>query len=124
MRVSLILLMLSAPAMAGAQARPAESWAALVQAAGAYARDDSVVGWSVVQVRGGQIVNHYEAGLADRSVGQKVDENTLYHWASTTKTMTAVAILKLRDRGLLSLDDKVTKWIPELRRVHNPFGSM
>jgi len=124
MRVSLILLLLSAPAMAGAQARPAESWAALVQAAGAYARDDSVVGWSVVQVRGGQIVNHYEAGLADRSVGQKVDENTLYHWASTTKTMTAVAILQLRDRGVLSLDDKVTKWIPELRRVHNPFGSM
>jgi CubicO group peptidase (beta-lactamase class C family) len=32
--------------------------------------------------------------------------------------------MQLRDRGLLSLDDPVTRWVPELRRVHNPFGSM
>jgi CubicO group peptidase (beta-lactamase class C family) len=100
------------------------AWKSLVDAVGAYARSDSVVGWSVAEVRGGRIVTHHEAGLADRSLGQKTDKNTLYHWASTTKTMTAIAIMQLRDRSLLSLDDKVTRWIPELRRVHNPFGSM
>ena len=55
---------------------------------------------------------------------QKVDERTIYHWASVTKTLTAVAIMQLRDRGKLSLDDKVTTWVPELRQVHNPYGSM
>jgi CubicO group peptidase (beta-lactamase class C family) len=100
------------------------TWQGVVDAASAYARSDSVVGWSVALVRDGRIVAHHEAGFADRAVGQRVDENTLYHWASITKTLTAVAIMQLRDRGLLSLDDKVTKWIPELRRVHNPFGSM
>jgi CubicO group peptidase (beta-lactamase class C family) len=32
--------------------------------------------------------------------------------------------MRLRDQGLLSLDDPVTRWVPELRRVHNPYGSM
>jgi len=31
--------------------------------------------------------------------------------ASTTKTMTAAAILKLRDRGLLDVNDKVSKFL-------------
>ncbi|HLS47951.1 MAG TPA: serine hydrolase domain-containing protein, partial [Gemmatimonadales bacterium] len=49
---------------------------------------------------------------------------TIYHWGSITKTLTAVAIMQLRDRGLLSLDDPITRWVPELRRMHDPFGSM
>jgi CubicO group peptidase (beta-lactamase class C family) len=32
--------------------------------------------------------------------------------------------MQLRDRGLLKLDDPVTKYLPELRDVHNKFGSM
>ena len=32
--------------------------------------------------------------------------------------------MQLRDRGLLSLDDPVVKYVPELRQVHNPFGDM
>jgi CubicO group peptidase (beta-lactamase class C family) len=32
--------------------------------------------------------------------------------------------MQLRDRGLLRLDDPVTKYLPELRDVHNRFGSM
>ena len=40
------------------------------------------------------------------------------HWA----TMTGIAIMQLRDRGLLSLDDPIVKYVPELARVHDPFG--
>lgn len=32
--------------------------------------------------------------------------------------------MQLRDRGRLTLDDTVVHYLPELRRVHNPFGSM
>jgi CubicO group peptidase (beta-lactamase class C family) len=32
--------------------------------------------------------------------------------------------MQLRDRGLLKLDDPVSKYLPELRSVHNAFGSM
>ena len=50
--------------------------------------------------------------------------DTIFHWASITKTFTGIAILQLRDRGLLSLDDPAVKYLPELRQVHNPFGDM
>ena len=44
-------------------------------------------------------------------------DSTIYHWGSITKTLTAIAILQLRDRGRLSLDDHITRYLPELRRV-------
>jgi CubicO group peptidase (beta-lactamase class C family) len=37
-----------------------------------------------------------------------------------TKSFTALAILKLRDDGKLSLEDPVTKWIPEFARTQLP----
>jgi CubicO group peptidase (beta-lactamase class C family) len=70
------------------------------------------------------VVAREDRGLADREPGprQAVDDRTIFHYGSITKTLTAVAIMQLRDRGLLSLDDPVTRWVPELRQVHNPFG--
>lgn len=32
-------------------------------------------------------------------------------------------MLQLRDRGLLALDDRVTRWVPELREIHDPEGA-
>jgi len=46
--------------------------------------------------------------------GQAVDEHTLFAIASTTKAMVAAGILMLVDEGKLSLDDPVSKHIPEL----------
>ena len=61
-------------------------------------------------------------GEAHAGSGQKVDADTAYNWASITKTFTAIAILQLRDRGELSLDDPAVKYVPELRQVHDTFG--
>jgi CubicO group peptidase (beta-lactamase class C family) len=69
-------------------------------------------------------VAHHEHGLADRAQGVRITPQTIYHYGSITKTLTAIAIMQLRDRGRLSLDDRITTYIPELRQVHNPFGSM
>jgi CubicO group peptidase (beta-lactamase class C family) len=99
-------------------------WPAFVAAFDSYALADSVVGASVLIMQHGRVIAHHEWGLADRQRRESVDERTIYHWASITKTLTAIGIMQLRDRGLLTLDDKVTNYVPELRRVHNPFGSM
>jgi CubicO group peptidase (beta-lactamase class C family) len=100
------------------------SWTALVTAFDRYLEADSVVGGSVLLMQRGRVVAHHEQGWADRERREPVDERTIYHWASITKTLTAIAIMQLRDRGRLALSDKVTKYVPELRRVHNRFGSM
>jgi len=61
-------------------------------------------------------------GEARNDTHQPVDAETTYNWASITKTMTAIAILQLRDRGKLSLDDPAVRFVPELREIHNDFG--
>ncbi len=49
-----------------------------------------------------------------------MDSNTIFHYGSITKTLVAVTILQLRDRGKLRLDDPILKYVPELARVHGP----
>jgi CubicO group peptidase (beta-lactamase class C family) len=88
-----------------------------VQAAG-------IVGSSLMFVTGGRVVHQALEGYQERETRRRVDEETIYHWASITKTFTGVAIMQLRDRGLLSLDDPAVKYVPELREVHNPFGDI
>jgi CubicO group peptidase (beta-lactamase class C family) len=61
-------------------------------------------------------------GEAGNMPHQPIDAETAYNWASITKTLTAIAILQLRDRGRLSLDDPAVKYVPELREVHDTFG--
>jgi CubicO group peptidase (beta-lactamase class C family) len=83
-----------------------------------------IVGSSFVFLKGGQIVSEIHAGTLNAATNQAVNADTIYHWASNTKPFTGNAIMQLRDRGLLKLDDPVTKYLPELRGVHNKFGSM
>lgn len=47
-----------------------------------------------------------------------VKQNTLFRLASMTKPITAFAVLVLVDRGLLSLSDPVSKYIPEFTDIH------
>jgi CubicO group peptidase (beta-lactamase class C family) len=87
-------------------------------------RSEGAVGSSVYLVHRGRVIAKDHFGHADLASKRAVDENTIYHWASITKTFTGIALMQLRDRGLVSLDDPVTKYIPELRAVHNTHGSM
>lgn len=86
-------------------------------------KDAGIIGGSYLIVDG-KHSEHGFAGLADLAKDQPIDDDTIYHWASNTKPFTGIAIMQLRDRGLLKLDDPVTKYVPELRGIHNDFGSM
>lgn len=83
-----------------------------------------IVGSSFVFIRENKTVAEDHYGVANIETNRRVDAETIYHWASNTKPFTGIAIMQLRDRGLLKLDDPVTKYLPELRDVHNKFGSM
>ena len=87
-------------------------------------KDAGIVGSSFVFLKDGKTVSEIHWGSANLEKKQPVDGDTIYHWASNTKPFTGIAIMQLRDRGLLKLDDPVTKYLPELRAVHNKFGSM
>lgn len=87
-------------------------------------RQQSIVGSSFYFMQDNQVIAKDFYGLADIEGNRKIDEDTIYHWASITKTLTGIAIMQLRDRGLLKLDDPVIKYLPELKAVHNPYGDM
>ena len=97
-------------------------WTDLTRRFDAFAEAAGVVGGSAVLVRKGAIAARHHFGYADLAAKRRVTDRTIYHWASVTKTLTAVAVLQLRDRGLLKLDDPITRWVPELREIHDPDG--
>ena len=59
-----------------------------------------------------EIYLNYSAG------GETIDEHSLYELASTTKAFTGLGILQLHDRGLLSFDDPVQKYIPDFHPTY------
>ena len=53
-------------------------------------------------------------------LGTVPDADTPFPIASMSKSFTAVAVLIARDRGLLSLDDPITKYLPDFRGTGAP----
>jgi CubicO group peptidase (beta-lactamase class C family) len=81
-----------------------------------------VVGGGFAFVHGPDPATQFFFGEASRETHHHVDAETAYNWASITKMLTAIAILQLRDRGKLSLDDSAVRYVPELREVHDAYG--
>jgi len=87
-------------------------------------KQHGVVGGGFAFVNGQGPAQILAFGEARANSHQRIDDATSYNWASITKTMTAIAILQLRDRGKLSLDDPADRYVPELRQLHDAFGSI
>jgi len=111
-------------AAATAQTAAPSGWASVVDGYRAALQRAGVQGSSLLVVRDGEVIARHTEGFQDAGGRVAVTNDTIYHWASITKTFTGIAIMQLRDRGLLSLDDPVVKYVPELRLVHNPFGDI
>ena len=86
--------------------------------------DGGIVGGSFAFIASGKTVAEEYYGMANIARNQPVNADTIFHWASNTKPFTGIAIMQLRDEGKLKLSDPATKYLPELRKIHNPFGSM
>jgi CubicO group peptidase (beta-lactamase class C family) len=124
MLVRLIAPIALSAALAFQTAPAGDAWSRVASLYHQRIQATGIVGSSLMFVKGGEVVHKAFEGYQDRETRRRVDEDTIYHWASITKTFTGVAIMQLRDRGLLSLDDQVVNYVPELREVHNPFGDM
>lgn len=70
-------------------------------------------GFSVAIVRDGQPVLAKGYGYADLAERVPASANTIYRLASITKQFTAAAILHLVEEGKLSLDDRISDYLPD-----------
>lgn len=64
-------------------------------------------------VSGGRTVRAKAFGAADVATKRPATTTTAYRIGSITKTLTAAALLALRDGGKLSLGDRLDAWVPE-----------
>jgi CubicO group peptidase (beta-lactamase class C family) len=70
-------------------------------------------GLSVVVVDGEQVLLSRGYGFADREAGTPMTEDTPVAVASTTKGMTALAMMQLVEQGLVDLDAPVARYLPD-----------
>ena len=67
----------------------------------------------VLMARDGRPLFEKAVGFADRARRVRNDRRTVFRIGSITKQFTAAAILKLADEGKLSVDDPITRFLPE-----------
>ncbi|MDB5468753.1 MAG: penicillin-binding protein [Caulobacter sp.] len=77
--------------------------------------DSHVPGLVYGIVQDGRLVVVRGQGVQDIVSGRAVDADSRFRIASMSKAFTALAILKLRDEGKLSLDAPAERYVPEMR---------
>lgn len=77
-----------------------------------------VPGLSAVIVKNGRVACTAVAGVADVEENRPVSPETVFVWASVSKTVTATAVMKLVDDGAIELHDDINDYLPFV--VRNP----
>jgi CubicO group peptidase (beta-lactamase class C family) len=74
---------------------------------------EGVVGASVLVARGNKILLHQGYGFADLGLEVASKDETVYHVVGPMLPFTGIAVLQQMERGKLSLDDDISKYVPE-----------
>jgi CubicO group peptidase (beta-lactamase class C family) len=74
---------------------------------------EHVVGASVLVVRGDRVLLQRGYGFADLGLEVPAKEETVYHVVGPMLPFTGIAVMQQVERGKLSLDDDLSKFIPE-----------
>ncbi len=72
-------------------------------------------GMAVAIVKDGKTIVMKGYGVREVGKSDKVDENTLFQIASNTKAYTGTSLALLDNEKRISLDDKITKFIPDFK---------
>lgn len=76
---------------------------------------DHIPGLAIAVSKNGEILYEKGFGVQDVETREPVNPDTMFGIASVTKSFTALAILTLEAEGKLSVEDPITKYLPEFR---------
>jgi CubicO group peptidase (beta-lactamase class C family) len=113
-----LLLLALAPSTLLAQRAAIEQ--AILRFQAEIARDveaDSLGGITAAVVIGERVAWTHGFGWADRERRVPAAPETIYRIGSISKSVTAVTMMRLAERGVLSLDDRADRWLPELAQL-------
>jgi CubicO group peptidase (beta-lactamase class C family) len=74
-----------------------------------------LVGAAILMYRDGRPFYEKAVGFADREEARPMTMDTVFRLASMTKPIVSVAALAMAEAGLLTLDDPVTRFLPDFR---------
>jgi CubicO group peptidase (beta-lactamase class C family) len=74
-----------------------------------------IVGTVLVIGINGETVYQRAAGMIDREAGAPMREDAIFRMASCTKPIVAATALAMVDKGLIGLDDDVSRHVPDFR---------
>lgn len=77
----------------------------------------NIPGTSIGIIQNGKVVYILNYGMADKSKGKEVNDNTIFQVGSVSKTLTACGVMHLVEEGKIKLDDPAEKY---LTRWHLP----
>jgi CubicO group peptidase (beta-lactamase class C family) len=93
-----------------------------------YVETDRVAGVVALVLQDGQPVYEKAFGWADKEAGRRMTTDTIFRIASQTKALTSAAVMQLVEEGLLTLNSRVSTFIPTFERttvaVANDRGSV
>ena len=75
--------------------------------------DDQIPGAVALVARNGKTVYYKAFGMADHEAGRNLMPDDIFRIASQTKAITSTAVMMLWEEGKFSLDDPISKFIPE-----------
>lgn len=77
---------------------------------------ERIVGAVVLIAVDGEPVYERAAGMADREARVLVRRDTVFRLASVSKIIVSTVALAMVERGMISLEDAVSAWLPETRK--------
>jgi len=80
-----------------------------------YVQNHWLVGSTVIIVKDNKVVYHKGFGYANEASKTPMQENAIYRIMSQTKAITSLAIMQLYEKGKISLDQKVSDFIPSFK---------
>ena len=82
-----------------------------------YVDDNRIAGIVALVLRDGQPVYERALGWSDKEAGRKMTTDTIFRIASQTKAITSTAILSLVEEGKLTINDPVSRVIPQFAKT-------
>ncbi|MEO8306540.1 MAG: serine hydrolase domain-containing protein [Pseudomonadota bacterium] len=120
-----VVLLIAARPSAMAQELPAAKPESVGMSSERLARIDAVIQRHIAAgtlanavtlvMRDGKVVQNKAYGQADPAKGTALRIDALFYMVSSSKPITAVAVLMLVEEGLVRLDDPVSRFIPEFK---------
>jgi CubicO group peptidase (beta-lactamase class C family) len=96
---------------------PAERVERIDKALQRYVDENRVAGAVALVLRDGQPVYERAVGWSDKEAGRRMTTDTIFRIASQTKAITSTAILSLVEEGKLTLNDPVSRVIPQFAKT-------